>query len=213
MNLDCLARLRNLKNNHLLAGSAIVFAGSIGGSFLNYLFQLLMGRLLSPSEYGILTALFSLLYIASVPGGVLATTATKFASKYKARGDFKAVTACLVWTIKVVFGLGAAIFAYFFFFRNQVAGFLKIDNPALPVVFSLFIFLSLLCPAPSGFLRGLLRFKALALVSFLGSLARLILGVGLVLLGWGLWGAVGGLIASGALTFLISLLTLSFGTP
>ena len=198
-------KLKHLKGNQLLRGSAIVLIASLGSGFLNYLFHLLMGRLLSPPDYGILVSLFSLLYIVSVPGGVLGTTATKFASKYKARGDFKAVTETLVWTSKVVACLGAILFFGAFLFRTQLASFLKISDSLLPVLFFGYIALSFLGAAPRGFLRGLLRFKAFSFVSLLGALLKLGLGVGFVLLGWGVFGIIGGLICSSLLGLLVSL--------
>lgn len=200
--------LRRFRENKLLAGSAIVFAGSFAGSVLNYLFQLLAGRHLSPADYGILTALFSLLYLTGVPGAVLITTATKFASKYKARGDFKAVTASLVWVSKIVCLFGLVLLGLAVVFQNQMAVFLKINDPLLIVSFFGFIALSFLGSAPFGLLQGLLRFKAFSFISFAGPLSKLLLCLGLVSLGWGIWGVVGGLAASSLFTLLVLLLLL-----
>lgn len=192
----------------LVRGSFTVLAGSLGGSFLNYLFHLVMGRVLVPAEYGVLVSLFSLLYIVGVPGGVLGTTAAKFASQYKARGDFKAVTAALIWTSKAVVVLGLTFLGLAFVFRNQLAEFLKVANPLLPVLFFGFIALSLLASILLGFLQGLLRFKAFSLMSFLGPLLKVLFGVGLAALGFGIWGVAWGLIISSGLAIAISLLLL-----
>ncbi len=197
-----------MKISKVARGSFVVLVGSLGGAFLNYLFHLVMGRVLAPSEYGVLVSLFSLLYLVGVPGGVLGTTVTKFASKYKARGDFKAVTAALVWTSKVITVLGFVLFGLAFVFRNQLAGFLKITDPLLPVLFFGFITLSLLTAPLLGFLRGLLRFKAFSLMSFLGPLLKFLFGTGLAALGFGIWGVTWGLIISSGLVVVISLLLL-----
>ena len=197
-----------MKISKVARGSFVVLVGSLGGAFLNYLFHLVMGRVLAPSEYGVLVSLFSLLYLFGVPGGVLGTTATKFASKYKAQGDFKAVTAALVWTSKVITVLGFVLFGLAFVFRNQLAGFLKITDPLLPVLFFGFITLSLLTSPLLGFLQGLLRFKAFSFMSFLGALLKFLLGVGLAALGFGIWGVTWGLIISSGLVIVISLLLL-----
>ncbi len=194
--------------NPLLKGSVIVMAGSFIASFLNYLFQFLVGRFLSPAEYGTLVSLFSILYIVGIPGGVLGTTATKFASTYKARNDFKAVTASLVWVEKIVAILGLSLLFLSFLFRNQLAEFLKIADPRLPVVFFIFIALSFLGSAPTGFLQGLSRFKAYSLASVLSSLLKILLGAGLAFLGFGIWGVVWGLIAMNLLSIIACLLLL-----
>ena len=186
----------------------LVLVGSLGGSFLNYLFHLAMGRMLTPSEYGTLVTLFSLLYLVGVPGGVLGTTATKFAAQYKARGDFGAVGAALIWASKVIAVLGLIFLGLAFVFRYQLAGFLKIAHPLLPVLFFGFIALSLLATPLLGFLQGLLRFKAFSLMSFLGPLLKVLFGVGLAVLGFGIWGVTWGLIISSGLAIAISLLLL-----
>ncbi len=189
-----------LSENPLLKGSAIVMVGSLIASFLNYLFQFLVGRFLSPADYGTLVSLFSILYIVGIPGGVLGTTATKFASQYKAHNDFEAVTATLVWVEKVVAVLGLILFCLAFFFQNHLAEFLKIADPRLPTVFFIFIALSFLGAAPTGFLQGLARFKAYSFVSVLSSALKILLGAGLAFLGLGIWGVVGGLIVMNILS-------------
>lgn len=194
-----------MKISKVARGSLVVLVGTLGGSFLNYLFHLVMGRLLSPAEYGVLVSLFSLLYIVGVPGAVLGTTAAKFASKYKAKGDFKAVTEALVWTSKVILASGLTLLFLSFLFRCQIAGFLRISNPLLPVLFSVFIVLLILGSVPTGFLQGLLRFKAFSFISFLGPLLKLLLGVGLAALGFGVFGVTWGLILSSILITIITL--------
>ncbi len=136
------------------------------------------------------------------------TTATKFASKYKAQGDFEAVTEALVWTSKATSFLGLTFLGLAFVFRNQLAEFLKIANPLLPVLFFGFVALSLTASSPLGFLRGLLRFKAFSLMSFLGPFLKFLFGVGLAALGFGLWGVTWGLIISSGLTIVVALLLL-----
>jgi len=156
-------------------------------------------------DYGILVSLFSLFYLVGVPGGVLGTTATKFVAQYKARGDFGAVGAALIWASKVISVLGFIFLGLAFVFRNQLAGFLKIGNPLLPVLFFGFVALSLLVSPLLGFLQGLLRFKAFSLMSFLGPLLKVLFGVGFTAFGFGLWGVTWGLIISSGLVIAFSL--------
>lgn len=195
-------------SNPLFKGSAIVMVGSLMGSFLNYFFHFLVGRFLSPADYGALISLFSILYIVGVPGSILGTTATKFASQYKARGDFRAVTASLFWVEKIVAVLGLVLFLLAFVFRDWLASFLKISNPALLVLFFVFVGFSFLGSAPTGFLRGLLRFRAFSFAAVLGPLFRVLLGAGLGFLGFGIFGVVWGLVLSNFLGILITLLLL-----
>ncbi len=199
------SKIKSLFSDQLFAGSFLVFVASTGSAALNYLFHLLMGRFLSPAGYGVLMSLLSLSYLTGVPGNTLVTTATKFASKYKAREDFDAVTHSLYWATKVVSIFGFFIFGLAVVFRGDLAGFLKIPDSMLIVLFFLFIFVSLLGSSPRGFLQGLLRFKSFSFVSLFTTFLKLVLGVSFVLLGWGVFGAVVGLVISSFLGLLVAL--------
>lgn len=198
------SKIKPLFSDQLFRGSFLVFVASTGSAALNYLFHLVMGRFLAPAEYGVLVSLLSLSYLTGVPGSTLVTTATKFASKYKAREDFDAVTHALYWATKIVAIFGFLIFAVAVAFRGEIAGFLKISEPTLVVLFFLYILGSLLGSAPRGFLQGLLRFKAFSFVSLFTTFLKFALGMGFVLLGWGVFGAVGGLVGSAFLGLLVA---------
>ncbi len=189
----------------LLRGSAVVLIGSWGGSVINYFYHLAMGRMLKPADYGILVTLLSLIYLISVPGSVLLAAGTKFASKYNAKNDQSAVASSLRSMLKTVGLLGLALMIPAFLARSYLAGFLNIDYPFLIVFFAVYAFFSLLASVPRGYLRGLIKFNAFSAVSFFGPVAKLILGVGLVFIGWGIWGAVGALVVSSCASLLLAL--------
>jgi len=68
---------RHFRGNELLKHSSILFAASIIAGFLNYLFQVYVGRMLGPSDYGIYSSLVALLYIMSVPSSTIQTSVAK----------------------------------------------------------------------------------------------------------------------------------------
>ncbi len=60
-------RLKALSKNPFLQGGVFLTATNFITGFLNYFFNILAGRALGPAGYGEITALFSYLYIFSVP--------------------------------------------------------------------------------------------------------------------------------------------------
>lgn len=60
-----------LLNSSFFSSSSIIFAGSFAVNVLNYVFTLVMSRLLGVEEFGEVTALISLLLIISVPATTL----------------------------------------------------------------------------------------------------------------------------------------------
>lgn len=189
----------------LIKGSAVVMLGSLGGSFLNYLFHFLIGRFLTPAEYGVVMSLFSVFYILAAPKDILGTAATKFAAHYKANADFKSVTEALVWVGKITSTMGLVFLLVALIFRNGLADFLKINDPQLVALFFVFVALTFVGTGPMAFLRGLSRFKSFSFIQVIGPLLKLVLGVGLAYLGLRVWGVIWGLTAATFLVLLISL--------
>ncbi len=69
--------------------------GSLSGSFVNYITNMLVGRMLGPSEYGVFTSLISLLMILSVFNTSVNTTVMKFVATFKAKKDLNSVESLL----------------------------------------------------------------------------------------------------------------------
>ena len=63
MRLD---RLKNYLVNPLLLGSTLMIGGSMGVNVINYVYHLVMGRLLGTADYGVVASIFSLLYVVSI---------------------------------------------------------------------------------------------------------------------------------------------------
>src|SRR3989338_6008032 len=71
------------KNDRLLKHSMIVMAGTVMVNIINYGYQLMMGRLLGPADFGVLGALFSLITLITFSFNSIRTMMTKFASEWK----------------------------------------------------------------------------------------------------------------------------------
>ncbi len=179
-----------ISQNQLLGGSFVLLVGSVIGNFGNYLYHLLMGRMLGPSDYGTLISLISLIYITGVPFGILSLLVVKYIS-----------------SLTTSLGLGAAHEFYS-----------KIANKLLPLAILGFVLLSLLSPLINSFLnlnatgliimviffsvfgvfvnlnsatlQGLLYFKLNSVISIVQSLSKLILAFVLVYFGFKVFGAI-----------------------
>ena len=70
-----------LLHSGMLGHGFLMMLFALSGSAFNYLYQLMMGRFLSPAEYGTLSSLLSLLIIGTVVGQTIEISVTKFISK------------------------------------------------------------------------------------------------------------------------------------
>jgi len=92
MNIDSL-KLKIKAINFTAKSIGIMFIFTSLTNFINFIYHIIMGRLLGPSEYGVLASVLSLLFIAGAIAVTIETTSAKYASTYLARHD-----TCLLYT-------------------------------------------------------------------------------------------------------------------
>ena len=68
----------------------------MGANVANGLFQLIMGGMLKPRQFGVLTSLLSLFLIILVPVAAMQTMTTKYVANFKAADDFAKIKQLLI---------------------------------------------------------------------------------------------------------------------
>lgn len=100
--------MKKFKLGEFERNSAIVFAISMLANVVTYLYQIVMGNLLSPADYGTINTLLSLSIVIGVPSGIISTLVATYTAKYQAVGKpeliggfmhkmLRAVCCWLVW--------------------------------------------------------------------------------------------------------------------
>ncbi|RJR28774.1 hypothetical protein C4564_04335 [Candidatus Microgenomates bacterium] len=175
-------------NHPLFSGSAVMIIGSNIGNFIAYLYHLVLARLLGPVQYGELSALLSILGMLSVTFSFLGLVVVKFVSS----ADKNEIN---------------SVFGWFYKKMNTIAVVLSILIGVLSFPTSRFLnmhFLPVLLLAPifyfflleflfRSYLQGLLKFTKVAISVNFEMFLRLVFGVGLGLLGFGVFGAAVGI--------------------
>lgn len=169
---------------------SFVFLASMIVNVSNYLFHIYMSRSLGPADYGILASLFSLLMIVSVPAGTLQTVITKYTSNFKAHKELAKIKMLLIALFTRVSLFGLAGFVLFIFARRYIASFLHISTTIPVIILGIALMLAIVSPLLLGVLQGLQKFGHFAVTGIIGALAKLLLGILLVYLGWKVNGAV-----------------------
>ena len=77
------SKLRRFVEHPLFSGSVIMIGGNMAANAINYLYHLVMGRLLGPAGYGVLASLYSLLYLAGIVPTSASISVVKFISSAK----------------------------------------------------------------------------------------------------------------------------------
>ena len=193
------------KNDALLKHGMIMLLASTSGGILNYTYQILMGRMLGPEQYGIFGALISLTYILTVPVQTIRITTTKSVTKLSVTGrgqDIGFLIRHLITRIACLSFLGlAAVLAASHF----ITKFFHIPTMTPVVVLAIAFFFQLIVPTFNGALLGLQRFPSLAVNQIANFGNKLFFGVLFVSLGFGVAGALAGMIIGGVLTIILGM--------
>ncbi|MEI7720241.1 MAG: oligosaccharide flippase family protein [bacterium] len=179
---------RPILNTEFLSSSSIVFAGSFVVNVLNYIFTLLISRLMGVEEFGEVAALLSLLLIILVPASALAMLMAREAAS-RSQSHASATQELFFYLHKHVLLAAGGLWVLFLLATPLLSHLLHI--PLLPfIIFSLLIPVAGLSALQSGTLQGLQEFFSLAKQSVLGAVIKLGVSIALVLAGYSVAGVM-----------------------
>lgn len=193
-----------LKQDNMARHFVMMAGFGFASGVFNYLYQLAMGRMLQPGDFGTLGSLANLFMIVTVLGVTIRSVMTKFASKYHAENNLEAIG--YLWRVyqKRLLIFGSIAFVFVAALSPQISGFLKIGNPWYPLVLFLSLTLAFALPLNYGTLNGLHRFISVGWTTALWPLLRLVLAVVLIKIGLGLYGSLAPFVLSFIIVFPIT---------
>lgn len=161
--------------------------GSNAISFLNYLYHLVMGRILGPAFYGELVALLALIGLFSIIPVSLSLVVIKYVSAAKNEQES---TGLIMWLKSQGFRMAIIIFIFVLFISPVLANFLHIEKLSYLILIAVAFALSVQVVINRSALQGLLRFKETVLSIFAEIGFKFILSVALIFLGYRVGGAM-----------------------
>lgn len=193
--------IKQIIKNPLFAGSVVMIIGSNVTNFLNYIYHLIIGRMLGPANYSELAAILSLIGLLAMVPASFGPVIVKFISASKTDSQ---ITSLISWFDKKVFLLAGIIALLVLLASAPLALFLQIENKMLIVVSSLIFLFMMPSILNRGALQGLLRFKSMVISILAENSIRLIMGVLFIYLGFSVFGATIGLVLAAFIGFLLS---------
>lgn len=198
--------ISNLLESPLFAGSFIMVVGSNVTNLLNYIYHLIMGRLLGPASYGELSAIFSLSILLGIVPTSFSLAIVKYVSAAKSDKDIKSIVS---WFNEKIFLVAMGIFLIILVGAPLISSFLNITNYFLVTIIGGGFIFSLPALLNRSILQGLLKFKQMVISVLAENGLKLILGVILVYLGFSVGGALIGLVLATASGWFISRIAIS----
>lgn len=201
--------LNRISKSQLVRGSLLIFIGTNIGNFLNFLYNIAMGRLLGPERYGDLGAILSLFILFGVPLGIFNLFLVKVVSDFFGKKDYRSISGLRYYFTPRLFILGIIISSIMIFLSPNLGQFLNFES-WLPIALAALLFiLSGLATINRAILQGTLFFLYLTLNGVVEMILKLILSIILVLANFGLTGALFGLIISGFVGYLLSVVEIN----
>lgn len=196
--------LQELFHNKLSRASALLFLGGLGSGVLGYVFQVLLGRMLSAKEYALLSAMMALFVILSVPLGTLVMVVSRKVSYYRSKNDGGSINHLYRFINIRSIVLGILFALVFVLLSEKTMIYLKVHDTFPVLLLGLLLFFSIFHYINSAFLQGFQYFKWMSVSNVLLVVFKIVFACTLVWLGFGLTGAIGGIVIS---TLMISLIT------
>jgi len=154
-----------------MATGGVLIAASIFANFFNFLYNAYLGRRISVEDFGLISLVGSFYYLSTVPVGALAKTVThrtafllgKYEIPLKQFWSHVRIRAVLAGTAATVIWLAATPVLSILFKSPSWEPF---------ILFAPVWFIGVTAAVDSGFLSGSLKFKVLALVIIIESIAK-----------------------------------------
>lgn len=200
--------LKRIYQSQLVRGSFLVFLAGNFASFGNFLYNLAMGRMLSPADYGELEAILSISVLSAVPMSVLSIFIIKIVSSYWGQNKRAEIHSFLMLYRKNLFLIGLTGSIILFIFSPIISGFLNLSSVLSVAFLGLLFLLSGLTTVNNSGLQGTLSFGFLAINGIVGTAVKLFVSVILVLLNFQLSGALFGPLLGTFVAFILSVVEL-----
>ena len=179
--------IRERFGSGILAGGAIYYIlASAALNVTNFLFHVVVSRIIGPTAYGGLGAVLGVIALLTVPVSALQIAVTRTVSNQQLTNGH---SLHMLARRSIIVGIAGCVIIVALF--PVLDSFLHFKS-SLPIVLTgIWIPFAVLAAVLQGSLIGEYRFTSVAIASFVGGgLVRLVVGIALTLLGYGVTGAV-----------------------
>lgn len=164
--------------------------GSLTAGFGNYLYHLLMGRMLGPLEYGILASLISVSYLLGIPMSASILVIVKYVSEFRGRRELATANYFYRWINRKALIFGSIGFFIFLIFSPWIASFLHLESNIPLIIVGFVFFVGIFSSINLATLQGFLRFGWYTIISIASVVIKLILAIILVYSSYRVFGAI-----------------------
>lgn len=197
--------IKKLFANTFVGATVMMYIATASISIGNYLYHLLMARMLTRPMLGELEGVVAFFYIFSVPLNTMALVVIKFTASYKGKGDYKAIGALHQYFIRMISIYGVIGSAILLILSPFIASFLHLSSYFIMLLVVVSFFVSLYTFLGRSLLQGLTNFLGYAVSNTVEAISKLFFAFLLVTIGFKTTGAFGAITISAIFSFVVTL--------
>ena len=183
------ARVSNLDAS-AQQGIVLVLAANLA-YVLDYFFNFAAGRMLQPESFSIIVSLAGISNVLVVGSRVIQTVVTRYISRFDGESPQSDQIPAFFQTIwRSAWLWGTAVVILMVALSWPIANWLQIDDVRIVLALAATTILLVVRPVIGGGLQGVQQFAHLGFIQIIQAFIRLLLGVFLIWLGWGAFGAM-----------------------
>lgn len=193
----CRGKISEWNRDNFLLHTGVMVIGTKLGDLFNFIYRIVLVRLLTVEEYGVFNSFISFTLVFSPLIAPFQPALTKSLAEYLGNEEFgkaRYITRKAGKTLGLFSLFIIVLFVFDAFFTGYLASYLNVKSEYFIILIGLLVGGMIIISVPRAFLQGAQLFNSLAWVSALSALTKLVLGVGLVFLGFkisgGLWGFI-----------------------
>lgn len=191
------------REDSLLAHSLLLVLVTLGAALINSIYQLVMGRMLGPAQYAALGALLSATYLLGVLSRALTISTARSVAVAQASGGTPAVGSCMVQRVKLFLFIGLIGMIAVWAGSDVLSEVLRLKSHIPVMILGGVFCFQILQAIVGGTLQGLQRFGRFGTANILGLISQLVVAMGLVVLGFGVVGALSAVGVGAGITVLV----------
>lgn len=182
--------------------SMMLFVIMMGTNVCNYLFQIIMGRLLSVADYGTVNTLMSLIVYFSVPNVIISMIAARYIALYRGEDHKEKISSVIRLLLKCGLWMALAIALLGAVFAGTISDAFRLDSNFLIYGCAIIAIVQILASIMYGTLQGMQQFLPYGIQGIINASCKLIFSVALILLGYKAGGVVAAMIFGALFTVL-----------
>lgn len=178
------------KNREFEKNSLILFALMMGANIFNYIFQIILGKLLTVEDYGILNTLMSMVTILSIPNLLFVMVTARYTATYSIHKENRKIKALLQFGFKAALIVSGVLLVVGIIGADFLSDIFGIKESSYFIMITFVVGITLIASIAIGVLQGGKKFFNYGVQNLINVGCKLVFSVILVYLGLGLHGVL-----------------------